>query len=67
MDLFRIINDIAVEARMGMGEKVHMLIQILVGISPKRIECRRRAGPEAESAPDQGAEEADKKCAKDTT
>ena len=39
MDFFKIINDIAAETRMNMGEKVRMLIRILVGISPKRIEC----------------------------
>ena len=44
MDFFKIINDIAAETRMNMGEKVRMLIRILVGISPKRIECHRRAG-----------------------
>ena len=43
MDFFKIINDIAAETRMNMGEKVRMLIRILVGISPKRIECHRRA------------------------
>ena len=37
MDFFKIINDIAAETRMNMGEKVRMLIRILVGISPKRI------------------------------
>ena len=51
MDLFRIINDIAAEARMTMAEKVCMLIRILVRSSPKRIECRRRPGPEAGDSP----------------
>ena len=30
MDFFKIINDIAAETRMNMGEKVRMLIRILV-------------------------------------
>ena len=47
MDFFKIINDIAAETRMNMGEKVRML----VGISPKRIECHRRAGPPAGGYP----------------
>ena len=51
MDFFKIINDIAAETRMNMGEKVRMLIRILVGISPKRIECHRRAGPPAGGEP----------------
>lgn len=51
MDLFRIINDIAAETRMNMREKVNMLIRILVGISPKRIECHRRTGPEIGGLP----------------
>ena len=50
MDFFKIINDIAAETRMNMGEKVRMLIRILVGISPKRIECHRRAGPPGEKS-----------------
>lgn len=51
MDFFKIINDIAAETRMNMGEKVRLLIRILVGISPKRIECHRRAGPPAGGYP----------------
>lgn len=51
MDFFKIINDIAAETRMNMGEKVRMLIRILIGVSPKRIECHRRAGPPAGGYP----------------
>ena len=51
MDFFKIINDIAAETRMNMGEKVRMLIRILVGVSPTRIECHRRAGPPAGGYP----------------
>ena len=32
MDFFKIINDIAAETRMNMGEKVRMLIRILVEV-----------------------------------